>query len=102
MAGDVRGRVVEEVLAVVEVKDWEATRGILVIFDGEVDEKGAVVGVGEDGRVEAVAVEAGDFRVATLFSIRLIVGGERRGAWVSLCVEISSEGGGRRREGGRG
>jgi hypothetical protein len=59
MAGNEGGALVEEILAVVEIEDGEALFGVLEVGAGKVDEEGAVLGVGKEGRVEAVAFEAG-------------------------------------------
>lgn len=60
MAGEEGGAPVEEILAVVQVQDREAFIRILKVLAGEVDEEGAVLGLGQEGGVEAIAFEAGD------------------------------------------
>jgi hypothetical protein len=46
----------------VQVEDGESLLGVLGVIAGKIDEDGAVLGVGQDGGVEAIAFEAGEGR----------------------------------------
>ena len=60
VAGNIGGEVVEEVLAVVKIEDGKAAGGIGEVGFGEIDGDGALVGVRENGGVEAMAFQAGN------------------------------------------